>query len=309
VNPIAFASLPFRTGCLAGLVLALAEVATAQARMPNEGCSAPAVSPPLGSHGDAGSCSSSATQFLDAGRGDMVIDTYGGQTRGIPMPVVDSGLIGLGNLYHSQFVVDMSASAWSGTGTHLRSADTTYDLPVPWMNAGDLDGGGYAVQPRPGTMPGLYILQVGNNFYHYGSPLDSGANPQTTAVYLEGYGVDPQGDAQQARARQEGRSHDPHPPRRHRQRHGPWRHQRRQRVRQREGAEHQANRVRGPQPRSLQERHPVPPRRPRPLSRSCLSYPHESLMRQGGVMKQLPVDLMVDVVEDGQHVVLQWQGR
>jgi len=129
----------------------------------------------------------------EAGRGNMTIDTYGGQVRSIPMPVVESGLIGLGNLYHSQFVVDMSAPAWNGTGTHLRSAGTAYDLPVPWMNAADLDGGGYAVQPRPGTMPGLYILQVGNNFYHYGSPLDSGANPQTTAVYLEGNVVEPSG--------------------------------------------------------------------------------------------------------------------
>lgn len=33
------------------------------------------------------------------------------------------------------------------------------------------------------------------------------------------------------------------------------------------------------QSRTLQERHPVPPRRPRLLSRACLSYPHDFLMR------------------------------
>jgi len=126
-----------------------------------------------------------AVVFLDPGRGTTNADTYGGLTRLIPMPVVESGLVGLGNLYHSLFVIDVSRPAWDGSGTHLRSLSSSYELPVPWMNASDLDGGGFAVQPRPGTMPGLYILQVGGSFYHYGSPLETGANPQSTAMYLE----------------------------------------------------------------------------------------------------------------------------
>ncbi|MBZ0153489.1 MAG: hypothetical protein K8J09_18340, partial [Planctomycetes bacterium] len=34
-------------------------------------------------------------------------------------------------------------------------------------------------------MPGLYLLQVGEVFYQYGGPLETGASPQTTAVYAD----------------------------------------------------------------------------------------------------------------------------
>jgi hypothetical protein len=56
-------------------------------------------------------------------------------------------------------------------------------IPVPDVASNALVGDGHGLQPRPGTMPGLYILQVAGDFYHYGGPLETGADPQSTAHY------------------------------------------------------------------------------------------------------------------------------
>jgi RHS repeat-associated protein len=64
-------------------------------------------------------------------------------------------------------------------------------LPVPQIPelSTQLVGGDSGLQPRPGNLPGQYLLETagaGNaqRIYHqYGGPLGSGANPQTTAVF------------------------------------------------------------------------------------------------------------------------------
>lgn len=101
------------------------------------------------------------------------------------MPVVEDGIMGLADLYHQWLKVDMSYTAWDGSGTSL----TDSDIPTPDMAASSLatdpNDGALKVQPRPGTMPGLYLYydNESGDYYHYGSPVESGANPQTTAVY------------------------------------------------------------------------------------------------------------------------------
>ncbi|MEO6593899.1 MAG: hypothetical protein ABIP94_04010, partial [Planctomycetota bacterium] len=118
----------------------------------------------------------------DAGRGETAVSTYGNAVREITMPAEHTGMTGLASLYPRTVVVDASYTAWNGPGTYLMG-NPGDAMPVPETVAVQLGGDGHHMQPRPGTMPGLYILQVGDDYYHYGGPLESGANPQTTAHY------------------------------------------------------------------------------------------------------------------------------
>jgi YD repeat-containing protein len=71
---------------------------------------------------------------------------------------------------------------------HLKSpdpSDPSQGLPVPSLQADFLVGGPAGLQPRPGTMPGLYVYEHDGDYYQYGGPLDTGADPQTTAVYAD----------------------------------------------------------------------------------------------------------------------------
>ena len=121
----------------------------------------------------------------DAGSGKTVVTTYGAAEREILMPVVEDGMMGLATLYHRWLKVDASYSAWDGSGTSLEGGS----IPTPNMDAANLatdpDDGAWKVQPRPGTMPGLYLYYDNTEgaYYHYGGPIDSGASPQSTAIY------------------------------------------------------------------------------------------------------------------------------
>lgn len=173
---------------VAAAALCSTSVAHAQgpagAAMPNEGCSTPTVVKFPG-------CDLS-TEIRDAGVGVTTVTTYGSAERHVAMPAIKDGMSGLASLYHRTFVFDASFTAWDGSGTALKGDG----IPVPNLDvsvmasnpldAASLEEAAYKVQPRPGTMPGLYLLQdedENNVFYHYGGPLDSGANPQTTAIY------------------------------------------------------------------------------------------------------------------------------
>lgn len=131
----------------------------------------------------ASSCQANPpTPVFDSGTGIPTVETYGTTLYRMPMPVLTTGMIGLADLYHSVLVIDTSLPSWTGTGTHLKAL-TGDELPVPDVGSNHLLGEGYGLQPRPGSMPGQYIYQAGNDFYQYGGPVDTGANPQTTAVY------------------------------------------------------------------------------------------------------------------------------
>ncbi|MFN3242893.1 MAG: hypothetical protein ACE37K_15435 [Planctomycetota bacterium] len=117
----------------------------------------------------------------DVGMGSTDVSTYGSVVRRLPMPEMHDGSMGVARLYGRWLLFDVSYPTWQGSGTPLKPS-----VPVPDMSAAllDLDS---AVQPRPGSMPGLYLMQVehaaGTAFYQYGGPLETGANPQTTAVF------------------------------------------------------------------------------------------------------------------------------
>jgi hypothetical protein len=135
-------------------------------------------------------CSPDRTRPVDTpGQSVPNVSTYGGVEKTVTTPVIDDGLTGIASMYQPRFVVDGSFPAWAGNGTSIKG-----DLPRPDLDVNLLAGGNQAaetVQPRPGTVPGLYLLQVGDNFYHYGGPLESGANPQTTAVYAQSLTSEP----------------------------------------------------------------------------------------------------------------------
>ncbi|MFN9306451.1 MAG: hypothetical protein ACK6DT_10310 [Planctomycetota bacterium] len=104
----------------------------------------------------------------DAGTGATVVSTHGAVRYHLPMPSVHTGLSGLAQLYPGVLVMDVSAGVYkSGTPGHLKGFspnDPTGRLPVPDFNPELLDGGVSGLQPRPGTMPGLYVYQVGSTY-------------------------------------------------------------------------------------------------------------------------------------------------
>ncbi|MBL8723216.1 MAG: hypothetical protein JNK49_04180, partial [Planctomycetes bacterium] len=139
--------------------------------IPNECCPEASIAPdPENPDGDP--------TVHDAGNGRLLVTTYGSAVRVLPFPTMHTGLSGIAQLYVSQFRFDVSYTAWTGS-----SALLTANLPMPDMLASHLDAGAGAVQPRPGTMPGLYLYQTGGHFYLYGAPLESGANPQATGDF------------------------------------------------------------------------------------------------------------------------------
>jgi RHS repeat-associated protein len=194
---------------LAGAVLSLASVARAQGYIPVEACGSPSVGTPgsgSASHADVadprGAFANQAS--VPSGSGATTIDTYGTAVHSMVMPSVRTGLSGLATLYPSMLKFNVSYTAWNGSGTSLFGGG----LPVPDVTASVLhvpEGPqAEALQPRPGTMPGLYLYSLPNPaggsaaftppepeapapdtwmFLHYGSPIDAGASPQTTAVY------------------------------------------------------------------------------------------------------------------------------
>jgi RHS repeat-associated protein len=178
-------------------VMALAGAVRAQGcaqqqSMPNECC------PPLAADCLADPPSEGRTSIGDPEKGDPErfavripsVSTYGTVTASLPMSMEGTGLHGLAKLYPSLFMVDMSLPWWTQSGINLKTEPMANDqeeldpIPVPDMSGAALDEDS-AVQPRPGTMPGLYLLQVGNEFFQYGEPVDSGANPQSTAIYSQ----------------------------------------------------------------------------------------------------------------------------
>lgn len=172
--------LRFSYAPFTALVLVLGEQMPGQSGViPNESCRPPS------SVVFRESCGDGKPVCRDAGSGPTNVTTYGSAQRYIPMPTVEDGMMGLARLYHGTLVVDASYTAIDGTGSSL----TGGDLPLVDMDSAHLIGSGsevgLAVQPRPGTMPGLYVLQENDNFFQYGGPIESGANPQTTAVYID----------------------------------------------------------------------------------------------------------------------------
>ncbi|MBL9075940.1 MAG: hypothetical protein JNL08_00470 [Planctomycetes bacterium] len=118
--------------------------------------------------------------LLDPGRGVTVVSTYGSVEYRITMPVLETGLRGLADFYDNVIVVDVSEPAWNGGGVDLKLGEAD---PLPLPNLQNLVGEELGLQPRPGNLPGQYIFEHGGVFYQYGGPLQTGANPQTTAVY------------------------------------------------------------------------------------------------------------------------------
>lgn len=120
----------------------------------------------------------------DAGVGLTTVSVYGTAERRIPMPEISSGLQGVAALYHRALVVDVTNTAWDGSSPNLKGGG----IPLPNLDPAnlqsDVPGSGRSLQPRPGTMPGLYLYSEGNGkFYQYGGPISTGANPQNAAVY------------------------------------------------------------------------------------------------------------------------------
>ncbi|MCA8952930.1 MAG: hypothetical protein KDE27_25695 [Planctomycetes bacterium] len=166
---------------------------------PNECCPPPDVSCMLFGGMNLGE---QAVDFRDAGVGVTTITTYGTTMREVDMPMAATGLQGLGGMYGNELVLDVSRSAWDGDGPLIE-----VEIPVPDLHYENLiaegpvepgsEGAGQnspssflptsqgMVQPRPGTMPGLYVWHSAydDTFYQYGSPVESGANPQSTAIY------------------------------------------------------------------------------------------------------------------------------
>lgn len=121
-----------------------------------------------------------AADVTDVGSPSTATTLYGTATRDIAMPAVQDGMHGVARLYHARLVVDMSYPFWTAGGGDL----TNSGIPVPPVSTSVLDAA--KMQPRPGTMPGLYIYQpngLDEEAYQYGSPVESGVSPSSTAKY------------------------------------------------------------------------------------------------------------------------------
>lgn len=123
------------------------------------------------------------TPVIDIGHVIPVVNVYSGIDLRVPMGSMADGVSGLASLYHSVFIIDGSYTAWNGSGTNIKIEEGGTPVPTPDLASVNLAGEEQGLQPRPGTMPGLYIYQDGSAFHQYGGPIDSGANPQTTAIY------------------------------------------------------------------------------------------------------------------------------
>lgn len=159
---------------VAALVALSAIPLLAQGTIPREGCPEPRVN-------DVAYRGDHEPDAEDAGVGASPVLCYGTMTRRLPLPFLRHGLRGLAPGYHGTFLLDMSYSAWGSPGTLVGGS-----FPVPNLDKGNLENeDAEYVQPRPGNMPGLYLYydDSSENFYHYGGPLESGANPQSTAEY------------------------------------------------------------------------------------------------------------------------------
>ncbi|MFM1873529.1 MAG: hypothetical protein RL398_2951, partial [Planctomycetota bacterium] len=142
-----------------------------------------------------------APDASDATSGSTSVNLYGKATHEIAMPAVQDGMSGMARAYHGWLAVDMSFAYWTGAGTNLVNAG----IPVPPVTSSLLDDGA-RMQPRPGTMPGLYIYELnpigGDDFsepgegpengyegdyegtlLQYGAPIETGASPSSTAIF------------------------------------------------------------------------------------------------------------------------------
>ncbi|MBL8756786.1 MAG: hypothetical protein JNK15_26045, partial [Planctomycetes bacterium] len=174
------ASSPFVFAVLLSTAIGLAQ-SNPSAAMPNECCTE--VTANLSQLGDFG-------LLEDAGEVRTKLDTYGTALLAVRNSRPPSGLIGMAEIYQNLFVVDGSGPAWGNTGVLLKGGG----IPVPDVHAEHLVGpaagqGALGFQPRPGNFPGNIIYEVNETYYQYGGPLETGASPQTTAVYAaEGQG-------------------------------------------------------------------------------------------------------------------------
>lgn len=153
-----------------------------------------------------------APDVVDATTGSSTVNLYGKATHEIAMPAVQDGMAGMARAYHGWLAVDMSFTYWTGVGANLVNAG----IPVPRVTSTLLDSG-LRMQPRPGTMPGLYIYEpdpiggadpsgstgqqsqqmqqgaepgeeIEENWYEgslfqYGAPIETGATPSSTAIF------------------------------------------------------------------------------------------------------------------------------
>jgi hypothetical protein len=119
--------------------------------MPNEGCGSPAaiVGPVGGETGCAERC-------RDTGAGSTIVTAYGTAERVIRMPSLETGMQGLARHYHGTMTFNLGYTAWDGSGTPLVGGS----LPTPEVAASNLAEGAASLQPRPGSMPGIYLLSV-----------------------------------------------------------------------------------------------------------------------------------------------------
>lgn len=108
------------------------------------------------------------------------VTTEGLTTGTIAVPTVGTGLQGLAEIYRSDVLVNLSLPSWDGSGGVLTGGET----PIPPAHLLAEPG---SLQPRLGNMPGLYLYQdtTNNEFYHYGTPVETGVAPDTTAHYTE----------------------------------------------------------------------------------------------------------------------------
>ncbi len=123
-------------------------------------------------------------EVRDPGEVATTFNVYGGADLRIEMPRIPTGMLGLSQLYHSVLVVDGSMSAWDNSGTNIKIEGSGGAIPVPDVQASHLIEGDLTLQPRIGTSPGLFVFEFNGTYYQYGSPVDSGANPQTTAIFI-----------------------------------------------------------------------------------------------------------------------------
>jgi len=106
------------------------------------------------------------------------VHSNGASTVIVAGPKRMTGLMGMADLYQAAFRVTISPPSWDGGGGVL------FDNEIPVPDVEHLEEPG-ALQPRPGTMPGMYIYcdTDADAYYQYGGPLDLGANPQETAWF------------------------------------------------------------------------------------------------------------------------------
>lgn len=153
-----------------------------------------------------------APDAVDATTGTTTLNLYGKANHEIAMPAVQDGMSGMARAYHGWLAVDMSYAYWTGAGTNLVNAG----IPVPPVTSSLLDAGA-RMQPRPGTMPGLYIYEPNpaggeepsgpvdpqsqqmqqneepggdpeenwyeGSLFQYGAPIETGATPSSTAIF------------------------------------------------------------------------------------------------------------------------------